>query len=188
MENIKNHLSNIVDISENDWEIFSSKLSKVNFPKKGILLEKGKIEKYLSFIESGILRFNIPKIEYDFTFAFAFENNFVSGYDSFIKQKPSLYNIETITDCTLWRVSYDDLQNIYATTTIGNRVGRMIAEELYLKKMKRELCLLENSAKQRYLDLFEEQPQLVQNIPLKYLASYIGIRPQSLSRIRKQIY
>lgn len=188
MENIKKRLTDIADISESDWEIFSSKLSRIEFPKKGIILEKGKTENFLSFIETGIVRFNIPKLDYDFTFGFAFENSFFSGYDSFIRREPSLYNIEAITNCNLLRISYEHLNEVYNNTVIGDRIGRFVAEELYLKKMKRELSLLENSAKQRYLDLLNEQPQLIQNIPLKYLASYIGIRPQSLSRIRKQIY
>jgi hypothetical protein len=66
-------------------------------------------------------------------------------------------------------------------------MGRKIAEELFLKKTRREMSLLEDTATQRYLDLLSEQPLLIRYIPQKYLASYIGIRPQSLSRIRKAI-
>ncbi|MDN5627752.1 MAG: Crp/Fnr family transcriptional regulator, partial [Weeksellaceae bacterium] len=80
-----------------------------------------------------------------------------------------------------------DLDYIYENTIIGDRIGRKIAESLYVKKMKREQSLLEDSAQKKYEDLLKEQPELILNIPLKYIASYIGIRPQSLSRIRKQI-
>jgi len=187
LEAIHQYFNELTDISNNEWLSFNSKLQRVEFSRKSIILERGKIEKYLSFIEKGIVRFNIPKLDYDFTFAFAFENSFVSAYDSFLTQQPSIYNIEAISDCVLWQISYDDLNAIYENTRVGDRIGRKVAENIYLKKMKREISLLEATAKKRYVDLMKEQPQLIQHIPLKYLASYIGIRPQSLSRIRKEI-
>jgi len=87
----------------------------------------------------------------------------------------------------LWQLTFEDLQEIYRATEIGNVIGRHASEDLFLKKSQRELSLLNQSAQQRYLDLFEEQPELLKNIPLKYIASYIGVTPQALSRIRKRI-
>lgn len=188
LDKIKNYFNSLVDMNAKDWEIFSSKLIRMEFPKRSLLLEMGNTEHYLSFIEQGIVRFNIPKLDYDFTFGFAFENSFVSGYDSFLTQLPSSYNLEAITPCVLWRISFEDLHTVYETTSVGNFIGRKAIEDIFLKKMKREMTLLEDSAKTRYLNLMREQPELIKNIPLKYLASYIGIRPQSLSRIRKEIY
>lgn len=187
MEKIKEFFKEFVQLNNDEFELFASKLQKVQYPKKAIILEKGTLEKSISFIEKGIVRFNIPKIDYDFTFGFAFENSFVSGYDSFLTQQASTYNIEVISDCTLWQISYNDLSAIYDNTRIGDRIGRKVAEAIFLKKMKREISLLEDTAKKRYLDLLKEQPELIQKIPQKYLASYIGIRPQSLSRIRREI-
>lgn len=187
MKAIQNYFNELTGISESDSLIFCSKLQRVEFSRKSIILERGKTEKNLSFIEKGIVRFNIPKLDYDFTFAFAFENSFVSAYDSFLTQQPSIYNMEAISDCVLWQISFDELNDVYENTRIGDRIGRKVAENIYLKKMKREISLLEDTAKKRYLDLMKEQPHLIQHIPLKYLASYIGIRPQSLSRIRKEI-
>ncbi|MFD1770450.1 Crp/Fnr family transcriptional regulator [Sphingobacterium suaedae] len=187
MKEIYDYFKQLTDISEKDWLLFYSKLQHVEFPKKAIILEQGKTEKHLSFIEKGMIRFFKPRLDQDFTFAFAFEKSFVSAYDSFLTQQPSTYNIEAMTDCVLWRITYDDLHAIYENTTVGDRIGRKVAEDIYLKKMKREIALLDDTAKKRYLDLMKEQPKLIQYIPLKYLASYIGIRPQSLSRIRRQI-
>ena len=82
---------------------------------------------------------------------------------------------------------YNDLQKIYDETEIGNKIGRLASEDLFLKKSKRELSLLTETAEQRYLNLFSEQLHLLKQVPLKYIASYIGITPQSLSRIRKRI-
>ena len=147
----------------------------------------GETERYLSFVEEGIIRLYIPKLENDITFAFVFENSFISAYDSFLTQLPSSYAVETITQTVLWRLSYHDLQVIYDETAIGNKMGRKASEDLFLKKTKRELSFLNDTAEERYVKLFSERPEVIQRIPLKYIASYIGVTPQALSRIRKRI-
>jgi len=190
MEQIRLNFEHAIQqkISKEEWAFFNSKLSREEFPKKHTLLKVGQIENHLSFVETGIVRYFIPKLENDLTFTFVFNNSFISGYDSFITRKPSTYQIETLTKTTLWRLTFDDLQTIYEQTGIGNLIGRKASEDLYLKKSKRELSLLNETAEQRYRNLFIEQPHLIQHIPLKYIASYIGVTPQALSRIRKRIY
>lgn len=187
MERIYQYYQQTFNISDHDWDIFSSKLIRQDFKKKAQILKKGETEKYLSFIEEGIVRFYIPKIEYDTTINLAFEGSFASVYDSFLTQSPSLYAFEAITNTTLWRLTYDDLQTIYSETAIGNLIGRKAAEQLYLLIKQRELSFLNKSAEERYLDLFETRPDLIKHIPLKYIASYIGVTPQALSRIRRRI-
>lgn len=175
------------DISDQDWQIFASKLVRQEFPKKTILLNVGETEQFLSFIEDGIIRQFIPGIENDLTFGFGFKGTFLSAYDSFLNQKPCTYTTECITPVTLWRMTYEDLQRVYEETEIGNLIGRKTSEELFLRKSARELSLLYQTAEERYLSLFEERPELFQQVPLKYIASYIGVTPQALSRIRKRI-
>ena len=187
MLQIRKHLENFSPMSDKDWEYFSSKLKTIQLDKKDCLLKKGEIEKQLSFVEKGTLRMFIPKIENDLTFGFVFKEQFISAYDSFLTQSPCSYQIETLTKTTLWRLSYTDLKDIYVNTKIGNEIGRKNAESLFLAKSARELSLLELNAKERYEKLFSERPQLIKEIPLKYIASYIGITPQALSRIRGQI-
>lgn len=187
MEKIREYLERITPLSNRDWHIFSSKLVKCEFAKKTVLLKTGQTENYLSFMETGIVRYYIPKNDNDLTFAFTFDNSFISAYDSFLTRKPTVYQVQTLSPTILWRLSYDDLQTIYADTKIGNTIGRFACEAIYLTKSKRELSLLSDTAEQRYLKLFTEQPQLIRQIPLKYIASYIGITPQGLSRIRRRI-
>ena len=95
--------------------------------------------------------------------------------------------LETLLETTLLSITHQDLQEVYSQTKIGNLIGRLSSERLYLNKSKRELSLLNDSAEQRYLNLFTERPNLLKEIPLKYVASYIGVTPQALSRIRKRI-
>ena len=187
MDQIRKYFEKFAKQSDRDWDLFSSKLSRQQFSKRTVILKTGQIERYLSFIQEGIIRFYIPREENDLTFSFAFDNSFVSAYDSFLLQTPVAYYVETLTDCILWRVSFNDLQEIYRQTEVGNLIGRQAGEDLFLKKSKRELSLLNDTAEQRYLNLFTEQPHLIEKIPLKYIASYIGITPQALSRIRGRI-
>ncbi|WP_276167238.1 Crp/Fnr family transcriptional regulator [Zobellia alginiliquefaciens] len=187
MNKIREQFEQIVEMKDSDWLIFSSKLIKSEHPKKTILLKLGETEKYLSFIEKGAVRLYIPKQENDLTFGFCFENQFVSAYDSFLSQNPCSYELQTITETTLWQISHKDLQQVYAQTEIGNTIGRLTAESLFLNKSEREQSLLNLTPEERYVSLFTERPQLIREIPLKFIASYIGVTPQALSRIRKRI-
>ena len=187
MKMIREYFESKVHLSNEDWAIFSAKLSQRKFPKNSLVLKQGSTEEYLSFIEKGVLRFNILTDNKDFTFAFGFQGSFVSAYDSFLTQSPTDYEVNTITETILWRVKYIDLQEIYNTTLMGDRIGRLASEELFKIKMKRLLSLMTESAEERYLNLIKNDPILLQQIPLKYLASYIGITPEALSRIRKRI-
>lgn len=187
MEQIKKYFDKLLVQSEADWNFFLSKLECVTYSGRAVILKQGQVEKYLSFIEKGIVRFYIPQEGRELTFSFAFANNFVSAYDSFLSTMPSLYQVETLTESILWRISVTDLQEVYQQTDSGNIIGRKAAEDLFLKKSQREMSLLYDNAETRYLKLLSEQPHLIREIPLKYLASYIGITPQALSRIRKRI-
>lgn len=108
-EQIRKYFNKTFKLTDYDWQIFSSKLTKQYFPKKHILLKAGQVESNLSFIESGIVRFYIPKEENDLTFGFSFSNSFVSGYNSFLTRAPSNYTIETLAKTTLWQLTYEDL-------------------------------------------------------------------------------
>ncbi len=175
------------NISDRDWEIFSSKLALYTYPKRHIVLQKGEQENYLSFVDKGILRYYIPSDDNDLTFDFAFKNNFTSAYSSFITRTAAPYQVEAMTEVNLWRLTFDDLQAVYRDTLIGNTIGRHASEQLYMRKARRELSLLNETARQRYDNLFTAQPELLQLVPLKHIASYIGITPQALSRIRARI-
>lgn len=189
MEQIKTYIDQIATISKLDWDFFKSKLQRRIIPKKTIFLKINEIENHISFIESGVVRLFLPKEnpEKEITFGFSFKNQFVSAYDSFLTQKPSLYQLQALTETSILSISYTDLQEVYQTTQIGNLIGRLTAERLFLIKSKREQNLLNLTAEERYLNLFKERPELIKVIPLKYISSYIGVTAQALSRIRKRL-
>ena len=189
MHQIKLYLDKIASISSSDWNFFISKLHRRIITKKSVFIKVNQIENHISFIESGIVRLFIPRDnpEKEITFGFSFKNQFVSAYDSFLTQSPSNYQLQTLTETALLSISYKDLQSVYKSTQIGNLIGRLTAEDLFLIKSKREQDLLNLNAEQRYLKLFKERPELLKSVPLKYISSYIGVTAQALSRIRKRL-
>lgn len=187
MEAIRKYFDQLVPMSDSEWKLFSSKLKRRELKKKENVLDITQIEENLAFVERGMLRYFVPKEEGDITFGFCFEGEFSTAYDSFVSRSPSKYKIETLTPTIIWYITYKDLQHIYKKTQVGQEIGRLIAETLLVRKTDRELSLLLETASARYLNLFTERPQIIKEIPLKYIASYIGVTPQSLSRIRKEI-
>ncbi len=189
MEFIREHIEAISRISDTDWEYFSSRLVQRDLKKRTVFLKLNEIENHISFIANGVVRLYIPKEfkEKEVTFGFSFQNQFISAYDSFLMRKPSIYELETLSETTLYSISYSDLQDVYAHTEFGNLIGRLTAERLFMLKSRREQSLLNETAEQRYFNLFKQRPELISVIPLKYVSSYIGVTPQALSRIRKRI-
>lgn len=189
MLEIKKHLNEITTISDYDWDFFVARLQHRVIKKKEVFLKSGEVENYISFIESGAVRLFIPKddSEKEITFGFSLKNEFISAYESFLTRKPSTYQLQALTDTTLVSITYDDMQEVYKNTKIGNFIGRLTAERLFLTKSNRVQHLLNLNAEERYLKLFKERPKLLKVIPLKYISSYIGITAQALSRIRKRI-
>jgi CRP-like cAMP-binding protein len=189
LQQIKAYLDQIASISNKDWEFFTSKLLRRVIPKKTTFLKLNEIENHISFIESGVVRLYIPNEDPDkeTTFGFSFKNQFISAYDSFLTQQPSVYELQTLSETIILSIKYEDLQEVYKTTQIGNLIGRLTAERLFLIKSKREQYLLNLTAEERYLKLFKERPELLRVMPLKYISSYIGVTAQALSRIRKRL-
>lgn len=187
MGHLKEYYQQIIHLKEWEWQFIAAHFSRREFSKGEIITKQGETENYLSFIETGTVRFYIPDEEHELTFGFSFEKEFTCAYDSFLTRTPSEYELQALTHTVVWQISYENLQKVYAHTEAGNYLGRFAAEQLFLVKSRRELSLLKYSAKERYLRLFTEQPQLLKVIPLKYIASYIGITPQALSRIRRAI-
>ncbi|GET23972.1 Crp/Fnr family transcriptional regulator [Prolixibacter sp. NT017] len=184
---LREYYERIVKLRESEWDFIAAHFQKRVFDKKEIITGKGDTENYLSFIESGTVRFYIPDMENELTFNFSFGKEFTCAYDSFLTQTPSEYALQALTETIAWQISYADLQEVYSQTQVGNYLGRFASEKLFLAKSRRELSLLRYNAKERYLRLFREQPDILKLVPLKYIASYIGITPQGLSRIRRQI-
>lgn len=187
MERLRIKLEEKVTISESEWEFIVSRLEVKTYKKKEFLIKSNTIENKIHFILEGVFRMFIDLPEKDITVDFGFPNNFISSYSSFLTQNPSVSCIQSLTKSKVIYITREDLDEIYKQTKVGESIGRVFAEEFFRYKSKRELSFLIESPTDRYLNLVKEQQQLIQEIPQKYLASYIGITPQALSRIRGKI-
>ncbi|HVV03997.1 MAG TPA: cyclic nucleotide-binding domain-containing protein [Puia sp.] len=175
---LRNYLQRFSPLPDSDWDFFVSRLQQRIFRKKELILAAGKVEQYVNFIDSGIIRYFIVEEEKDITFEIAFESSFATAYDSFLTRMPVRYSGEALTDTVLWSIGYGHLQEMYARTTVGDRIGRLAAEELYIRKNQRQMSLLKDGAELRYKALMRDYPHLLRHVPLKYLASFIGNRAQ----------
>jgi CRP-like cAMP-binding protein len=183
---LKMNIKRLMPMEDTQLEIFLKGMKVRTFKKGEHILSAGQTEKYLSIVISGLTR-HLVKEKEDISFDFSFKNDFSSSYASFIQRKPSQFFIEALQPTVLTSFSYNYLHKLYKDYPGSNRFGRLAIEQYFILREKRELSLLMDNATERYKKLLKEHPEYIQQIPLKYLASYLNIKPESLSRIRKRI-
>lgn len=184
---LQNAFSRLVDLTEEESDAISAWIVLRTFKKGQFLCAHEQTEQYLSIIQSGVCRGFYQRDGEEISVAFMFEGDYVSAYYSFLTQRPSLMTLEALSDVSVYSLSKTHLDELCQMYKSAERIGRLNAERIYRRKEERELSLLTLSATQRYLDLVQRYPQIIQRIPLKYISSYLGIQPASLSRIRKQL-
>lgn len=148
-----------------------------------------KVCKHIAFLTSGIARVYHLHDGKEITdyFNTTFRNQFVSSFVSFLKQQPSREYVEILTDAQMLLVDYNDLEKLYGKFKSIERLGRLMAERNYLLALERIESLQYRNATERYESFLKLYPQLINQIPNHYIASYLGVTPESLSRIRKNL-
>ncbi len=186
MKVIRNFVEQYVKIPDEDWHKISAEFTRKELPKKYNILEEGKICKSLYFLESGLLRYFTLKDGLEHTKFFTIAPYCFTSQASFNSRKPANETIQTIESSVIWETSF--LQNeALLELKSWNIFARKITQEVqfFTEEILEELQT--ETAENRYLKLLNNQPELLQRIPLKYLASFYGVAPQSLSRIRKKL-
>lgn len=155
--------------------------------KKGdVILQIGYTENFVSYVCKGIVGIFLEKDGEEVCYGFGFEDNYISSYDSFLQQKPSKMIMRALESVVLASISYEKLQIVLQSSCEGQEFGRKIAETLFIKSQERIIAFLTQSAEERYQALITQRPEVLKKIKQKYIASYLGITPVSLSRIRKR--
>ena len=183
---IKAALDHLSPVPELEWNELLSELVVKHFRKGEYLVKAGQVENHIYFLNKGATRNYFLKDGKDFTVDFHFEGSFVTAYYSFITREPSSVYIELLEDAETVVIAHDVLHRFYKKYHHGEKIGRLIAESQYVKRLRREMELLSLTAEERYASLMKKNPALVGNISVKHLSSYLGVQPESLSRIRKQ--
>ena len=164
-----------------------SRFSEKHLLKNELLLKEGKICTIYCFVVTGFLRAYTHDVEgNDITTAFYKENQVVCELFSFFKKVPSRENIQAITDCQLLYITFDELQSIFHNMPEFREFGRTILVNAYAQLKQRMLAMIQETAEQRYASLLQSSPDIFQYVPLKNIATYLGITDTSLSRIRKE--
>lgn len=156
--------------------------------KREMLLESGQVAGHVWFIRKGYVRFfyydaSGSEVTSDFVFA----PGFITAFRSFISQKPSIVAVQAMEDMEAIGWNRERLYALYDHYPLIERIGRIMAEQVFLSLDKHLTAFLNQSPQQRYLWLLKEYPEFIRNVPLVHLASWLGITPETLSRIRRRI-
>lgn len=168
------------------WSAYSHLYEKLEIPPKTILLREGQISKTAFYIQQGCLRSWFNHSGKQVTFQFFFEGEGVSSIESFRTHQPSLFNIESIEPCTLWSISRKNFEYILTQDQeLKDAVESHIFQRLIVYQQL-FLSRIRDNPQTRYEDLLRQKPKILMRVPQHYIASYLGITPVSLSRIRNR--
>lgn len=177
----------IPDIEEDTWQHFASKLT-IKFYKKGeLIIKPGMVCHHVSYVNKGLLRSYYLVDGKEIITSFFPEECYFSDYESFLSRKAAVMYSEAIEDSEVVDLNYEDLQSLYNEYPECERVGRLIAEELFVHLSNRNSSFMLDTPEQRYQRFLEECGPIAQRIPQYMIASYLGITPEALSRIRGRI-
>ncbi|TFF39561.1 Crp/Fnr family transcriptional regulator [Mucilaginibacter psychrotolerans] len=183
---LKNYISSYATFPEAELSDIVSRFKERKVAKNDFLLREGTVCQDLVFVQEGCLRLYYVDDDVEISVWFAFPDSSAIDIYSFISDKPSNYFLQAIEDSTIWYLPKAELETLYTQFPTMQEMMRKFWEDAVLNLIDRFTALQRDSAEKRYLDLMAKPPYL-QKIPQKYLASFIGVTPTSLSRIRKGI-
>jgi len=188
MSTLQKIFINKMGLQETHYSKFCEISQIRSFDKKDLLLREGGICSFIGFVEDGTVRSFLQKDGEEFNNDFYFTGSFVSAFRSFITQTPAYSTIQALSPSTIRCITYAQLQTLEQSSDTWLKFGKHIAEELFIRKCKRETSLLRESAQERYESLIKSYPEIEQLVPQYQIASYLRIKPESLSRIKSLTY
>ncbi|HCX23493.1 MAG: hypothetical protein CMB80_13355 [Flammeovirgaceae bacterium] len=174
-------------ISNDDLELIKSCFQVTHVKKGEILIHQGNLVHHLYFINAGYVRtFFLNENGEEFTTSLGEQGQMMSSYEGFQRGVKSSESVQALTDAELLVVTKTDYDRIYRKVSMWSKFCSGFTEDAVLRSGERLLDMQRLSAAERYEKLLQNRPNIAMNVPVKYLASYLGIQPQSLSRIRAQ--
>ena len=186
---IKSQINSIVSLSNEEWCQFLPFIESKNLKKNSYFLQEGQICETIAFVNSGVLiYFKFLENGKEGTTDFAFKNEWVTDNQSRLKNLPSIINIKAIVPSEILILKSKDLQYLFETIPKIERLYRIVMEQAFTKFTQLSIDLQILSAKDRYVKMLKEYPDISQYVPLYHIANYLGIAPKSLSRLRNEIF
>ena len=191
MDSIKafyNYLQRFTDLTEDEFNRNLLPICKVRrFGKKEIITKAGEIENYFNFIVKGLARKYYKKNHHEINTHISFEGQMLLSQESFHSRQPSDYFIETIEPTTVVSISYDDAEKMFASSQRMEHLGRLIVTYSMVIKDRWQIQLVKMTPRERFLNFVTKNPELMQRVPQKFLASYLNIKPETFSRFKHLI-
>ncbi|QDK81870.1 Crp/Fnr family transcriptional regulator [Spirosoma sp. KCTC 42546] len=187
MDRLLKAIQHYIPLSSADEAIIATLVRQLNLTKGQHLLQAGQVCKNVFFIEKGLVRYYASIDGEEKTSYFNKEGEFVCDYASFLPQQPSQTNIQVLEDAIVYSISQANMDLLYRQVEEGERFGRLAISEVFVSAIHQINSLYTDPPEQRYQTFLVKFPDIAQRIPQYYIASYIGIKPQSLSRIRKRM-
>ncbi len=179
--------SQFTELTEQDLSLLKEIFVPKTLKKNEYFLVEGQKNDKAAFIRKGLVRYYVIKNEEYSTLEFSQELEFVADFPSFVQRGLSKQYIQAIEDCELLVTNYQGIQRIYNEISNGNLIGRMVMEHRFVIMMNQLLSIYMHSSEERYNHFIEHYKNIAQRIPQYLIASYIGIKPESLSRIRNRM-
>lgn len=191
MDSIKlfqSYLGKFTDITEAEFNKNLLPVIKVRrFGKKELLTKEGEVENYFNFIAKGLIRKYYVKGNHEINTQISMEGHLIVSQESFHSRLPSDYFIETIEPSTVVSITYDDLERVYASSHRMERLARLMITYAMVIKDRWQIQLVKMTPRERFLNFVTKNPELMQRVPQKYLASYLNIKPETFSRFKHLI-
>jgi CRP-like cAMP-binding protein len=188
-DTIRRNITKHIVLTNEEFDHFTSLLKIKRLRKKQFLLEEGDICRYECFVNSGCLRqYYLDKKGQEHIIQFAIEDWWIGDQSSFLTGKPSRYFIDALEDSQVLLIDRSSLDGLYNKVPKFERFFRIAFQNSYVALQNRILSNLSQTAKERYLDFHNNYAAIEQKVPKHQVASYLGIKPESLSRLRKQLY
>lgn len=180
-------LQKVTGFSEEEMGIFLNRFKEKNIRKKTTILSYGKVAQEVYFVIRGCMRLYYDKDGVDISAFFFTENMFAGAYDSFTTKTKSRHSIETVEDCHCLSITYNSLQSLYVELPKMNELIRKVLEKRFFELHQLFTSQILDSPEERYLNLLKERPDLLQRVPQHQIATFLGVTPVSLSRIRSRV-
>jgi len=188
LDTLFTYINSIRPISDELREAIASSFEIIEVPKRHKLLVEGQTSNYIYAVEKGLLRMYYVKDGEEICSRFMDEQYMLAmSVNSFYSRTPGYEYIETLELSVLGRIHYDKLQQLYNKYIEFNYTARVITERFYIRSEERLFLIRKQTAEERYVFYINKYPEMYQRVPLKYIATYLGITLETLSRIRKRI-